>query len=170
MAERTMSSKPFQTKDFTGIFESVFLVILVAITGFFAKHLIEEYSEGNTYFSQSNQPLTANDIPTLTICFKGTRRLEYEKDIWISSFKYKTDSIFQLKRGRNSIHDHSIDLKILILSPASYFTDCYTLNFEFKEDMFQQKIKQSSLWDRIFSCDLITLLLDWTVIWNMWIC
>ena len=149
--------KPFPTNDSTSIFKSIFLAILVGVTGFFAKHMIDEYSEGNTYFSQSNQPLTANDVPTLTICFKGTRRLEYEKDIWISSFTYKTDSIFQLKRGRNSIYDHYIDLKILILSPASYFTDCYTLGFEFKEDMFQQKIKQSSPWDRIFSFDLIKI-------------
>ena len=53
--------------------KSILYLILFLTTYFFVHELFEEYFQGKTYFSASKQPLTVEDMPTLTICPSGSR-------------------------------------------------------------------------------------------------
>ena len=37
---------------------------------FFVKNTIEEFLEGNTMYITTQEPLTSNDLPTVTICWQ----------------------------------------------------------------------------------------------------
>ena len=83
------------------ILEGVIFLVLLVISVFFAKEMIEEYLAGHTLFSTTKKPLSEDYLPTVSVCIKGTRKLLYGEEIWISGFNRHTEFPFTLKEGRN---------------------------------------------------------------------
>ena len=136
------------------IIKCLMYLIFLITTYFFARELIEEYLEGKTNFSATKQPLRIEDMPTLTICLTGVIQLDYGTDVWISTFTQYTKNITsKLTIGKNDIHGHIIHLRKLALS-TKWYSDCFTLDFEFTEEFYQQTIHNTSVYDRIFHFDL----------------
>ena len=142
---------------FFHLIEWIMFLILLVTAGFLAQQVLHEYQEGKTNFGISTKPLTVHDVPTLTICFIGARTIAYEEDILITAFEHYTENTRQLKEGKNDHHSHNITLEKLVLSPIWNNTSCFTLNFDFMEDVFHTKINNTSIWDRIFHFDLLKI-------------
>ena len=138
------------------LIKSILYLVLFLTTYFFVHELFEEYFQGKTYFSASKQPLTVEDMPTLTICPSGSRTLEYGEDIWISTFTHYSPSIHHLVMGQNYLQSHTIHLEKLALI-TTWFSDCFALNFQFTKEFYQQRNKNTSLFDRMFYFDLIKI-------------
>ena len=142
---------------FFHLIELIMFLILLVTAGFLAQQVLNEYQEGKTTFGISTKPLTVQDVPTLTICFKGARTIAYGEDLLITAFEQYTENTRQLKEGKNDHHSQNITLEKLVLSPMWNNTSCFTLNFDFKEDVFHKKINNTSIWDRIFHFDLLKI-------------
>ena len=116
-----MKIKFLRTEAFIQIFEGIIFTILLVIAGIFAKQMIQEYLEGKTRFSSSKKPLTSEDIPTLTICFRGTKQLKYGDNIWFEAFSENTKATSRLSLGRNAIHGHFIFARKVDFEATKYF-------------------------------------------------
>ena len=139
------------------LLEGLVKLIFLLTAGFFARQIIEEYLEGKTYFSFSKQPLKAEDLPIFTICFLGTRRLQYGLNIKITTFTRHTNSTYTLLVGKNEIYSHVIYLEKLILQPSENFTDCFTLKYEMTDPYYKEKIQKYPLWDRVLPLDFMKI-------------
>ena len=62
-----------------------------------------------------------------------------------------------LQVGKNDIYNHSVYLKQLVLSPATSFTDCFTLNFRMSEESFLRSVGKTKPWDRVYYFDLLKI-------------
>ena len=58
---------------------------LLFATLIFVKAVFEEYQEGSTYFSISEQPLTNRDLPTATICILAEKKMKYQSEFDIQT-------------------------------------------------------------------------------------
>ena len=94
----------------------LFYATLSIVTYFFVSRAVKEYLEGRTTFSISKRPLTVDDMPTITICFQTSRKLEFGKDIRIQGYIPHTESVvtpglfFARFLGGNLRHFASITL------------------------------------------------------------
>ena len=86
-----------------GILECAVFLVLLVVSIFFAKEVVEEYSAGHTQFSASKKPWPVDYFPTITFCIEGTRKLLYKEEILISGFNRKTEYIFALREGKNPV-------------------------------------------------------------------
>ena len=59
-----------------------FILLMAAILS--VKQTIEEFLEGSTLYSTTNEPLTLHDLPTLTICWK----VDNQSFFWNNHLKY----------------------------------------------------------------------------------
>ena len=83
----------------------VFLVLLFLALWFFVVGIILDYLKGAKYFTISQEPVTHDDLPTLTICLRATEKLMYGKD-----FKIKTLAWNGTKAGTMKEYRYLIDL------------------------------------------------------------
>ena len=60
-------------------FGLIFYLGLLVAALLFVKDSFEEYTQGNTFYSVSHEPLTLQDMPTLTFCYKY-----HQFDFWMS--------------------------------------------------------------------------------------
>ena len=97
-----MISKISATVAFS-ILECAVLLVLLIISIFFAKGVVEEYSAGHTQFSLTKKPWTVDKLPTATVCISGTRKLLHGEEILISGFNRKTNLLYALEEGKNLI-------------------------------------------------------------------
>ena len=97
---------------FFHLIEWIMFFILLVTAGFLAQQVLHEYQEGKTNFGISSKPLTVHDVPTLTICFIGARKIAYGEDLLITAFEHYTENTRQLKEGKNDHHSHNITLDI----------------------------------------------------------
>ena len=132
--------------------KAVVILILLVISYFFVSKMVEEYLEGRTNFSASRRPLSVQDVPTATICFKAGRKLIYGSNFLLKAFLPHTGSVQVLDRGWNKIKGQKIHLKQLVQQPeiGHLALDCIALNFRFRENFFANKTGNSDKWDRIF--------------------
>ena len=107
--------KCLRTETWIQILQGIIFTVLLVIACVFAKHMIDEYLERKTRFSSSKKPLTHEDIPTLTICFRGTKTIKYGVNIWFETFTDYTESTLRLGLGINAVHGHFIKVKKLIM-------------------------------------------------------
>ena len=105
------------------IFEGVIFLVLLVTSIFFAKEMIEEYLAGHTLFSLEKKPLSEDYLPTVGVCIKGTRKLLYGEEIWISGFNRQTEFPFAIKEGRNPVPGmDSLSLIGVVLKKVSGFS------------------------------------------------
>ena len=97
-----MKSKISRTVAF-GIIECAVFLVLLVISIFLAKGVVEEYSAGHTQFSLTKKPWTVDNLPTVTVCIRGTRKLLYGEEILISGFNGKTNRLYVLEEGKNPV-------------------------------------------------------------------
>ena len=86
-----------------GILECAVFIVMLVISIFFAKEVVEEYSAGHTQFSATKKPWPVDYLPTVTVCIMGTRKLIYREEILISGFNRKINFPFSLKEGKNPV-------------------------------------------------------------------
>ena len=140
--------------------EHLIFIILLIVAIFYGKQMIDEYSEGRTSFSISNQPLTAKDMPTITICFKSIRKLNYGDDIKIQVLTQNPESPFELAEGQNDANGQTFYLQKLVLAEgryANWYTDCLSLDFDITQEFYEENISNSFVWDRFFHLELISI-------------
>ena len=76
---------------------------LAATSVIFTKRTILEYLESKTEYHSTKAPVTAEDIPTLTICFEHEdKRLKYGTHFEVAILDY-FDNLRTLKEGENEI-------------------------------------------------------------------
>ena len=76
---------------------------LAATSVIFTKRTILEYLESKTEYHSTKAPMTAVDIPTLTICFEHEdKRLKYGTHFEVAILDY-FDNLRTLKEGENEI-------------------------------------------------------------------
>ena len=63
----------------------VLYIALASTSFFFVKETVSEYLQGKSGFLASRSPVTGQDIPTFTICFKHsiTENVKYGRDFGI---------------------------------------------------------------------------------------
>ena len=140
------------------IVEHFLFTILLTVAIFYAKQMIDEYSEGKTSFSISSKPLTAKDMPTITICFKSIKNLNYGVDIIVQALTQNPES--PLAMGQNEAKGQTIYLQKMILAEGTYanwYTDCFSLDFDISQEFYENNISNSFVWDRFFHLELISI-------------
>ena len=65
-----------------------FILLLIFAISYLIRGTFHEYLQGPTYFSISQEPITKEDIPTLTICFLANRTLTYDIDFTIQAMTW----------------------------------------------------------------------------------
>ena len=66
----------------------IIYVIFIALAAFFLSGMIEEYLEGNTSFSITQQPMSKEDLPTVTVCLNSESsavKMRYGRDLTIQT-------------------------------------------------------------------------------------
>ena len=116
-----MKSKISGTVAF-GILECAVFLVLLIISIFFAKGVVEEYTAGRTQFSLTKKPWAVDNLPTVTVCIQGTRKLLYGEEILIFGFNRKTNLLYPLEEGK---------VPVLGMATITYF-DCLL----FEGDMY----------------------------------
>ena len=65
-----------------------FILLLIFAISYLIRGTFHEYLQGPTYFSISQEPITKEDIRTLTICFLANRTLTYDMDFMIQTMTW----------------------------------------------------------------------------------
>ena len=105
------SSTQNQSKHTLVFLEKLLLVGLLIPTIFSFYNTMNEFLEKKTVVGISKKPLTADDIPTATVCFMDQMKLEYGKDIKIYILTSRTEmpddktEIIALNKGKN-VYQH----------------------------------------------------------------
>ena len=85
----------------------IFFIVSLGAGGYVVKSVVDQYLEGSTYFSDSKQNLTREDLPTATICIWASRNLSYGSDFTIQTIQnyHRSGSdnttILDLREGKN---------------------------------------------------------------------
>ena len=127
----------------TNIVQSLISVGLLFVTLIFVGGIIEEYREGSTYFSVSEQLLSNRDLPTATVCFLAAKELHYWSDFKVQTGTTweATPNLIGLKKGKNEYYFYGsrmVFLKELVVGqyapPLS--RSCISISFRMKEPFY----------------------------------
>ena len=85
----------------------IFFIMSLGAGGYVVKSIVDQYLEGSTYFSDSKQNLTREDLPTATICIWASRNLSYGSDFTIQTIqnyhrsRSENTTLLDLREGKN---------------------------------------------------------------------
>ena len=138
------------------VLKSIAFAALLVTSFLFVSTQVKSFWDGKTLLIESKRPLSVDDMPTLTICFKDLTQLKYGQDINIMAHIPHTASLTTLKMGLTMIEDTHVHLKKLYLDPTRS-RDCFVLNFKFKEEHLAAIVKEYELWDMFFMLGLFKI-------------
>ena len=100
------------------VLKSIAFAALLVTSFLFVSTQVKSFWDGKTLLIESKRPLSVDDMPTLTICFKDLAQLKYGQDINIMAHIPYTASLTTLKMGLTIIGDRLVHLKKLYLDPT----------------------------------------------------
>ena len=140
------------------LFDLVLILALLVPNFILVRESFTEYLDSKTYFSHSKESLTSEDIPSVTVCFKANRKLQYGEDLSIlTNFAYADQTIKTLEVGYNQIHKEvKVYLRVLTVSPriSHLTTDCFSMEVGYTKDFFEtlltNELNTVIWWDLFF--------------------
>ena len=159
------SSAQNQPKNTMVFLERLLLVGLLVPSIFSLYNTMNEFLEKKTVVGISKKPLTADDIPTATVCFMDQRKLEYGKDITIYVLTSTTEmpdentGIIALNKGKNVYHhlgERQAILTELVVRPNPVLgtKSCFKLTLQLMSEFYMNTAYNSTHLIGMFFIDL----------------
>ena len=126
------------------VLQSLIYVALLFASLIFVHGVIDEYQEGATYFSVTEQPFTNADLPTATVCFLAQNKiLKYWSDYKIQTGVTweATPNLITLEKGKNEYYffgSRMVLIKELIVWQYAIpmKRSCISLSFGMQEPLY----------------------------------
>ena len=131
--------------------KNVVFILLCSATIYLVGGIIQEYLKATTYFSLSKEPVTNEDLPSVTICFTSYDEMALGKDLAIhTAVQHKSNwSLVGLKEGQHVFDffgKRRVTLKSMVVwqNTPLYRRTCIVMHLGLEEEL---KMKQGNWHD-----------------------
>ena len=103
----------------TVIVEFIIYTILLSTSFYLIHVMIKEYLAENTYFSVSKEPITIEDLPTITICI-ATRKNKNDEKGQPRPVEYGQDFVIQIMESWLPWNNLNVSMKNLTVGSTKF--------------------------------------------------